>query len=118
MDHPTIHPQAGRAPAVSAQKLAAWLDQGHDDVMPPGTLPDMELWGPMDRLSHEFQAIGFYLSAHPLDTKRVQMERLNIVPFTEIERALHIQGGNDAGRSDKDKSPVVPKCHYGVCRRW
>ena len=31
MDHPTIHPQAGRAPAVSAQKLAAWLDQGHDD---------------------------------------------------------------------------------------
>jgi len=31
MDHPTIRPQAERAPAVSAETLARWLDQGHDD---------------------------------------------------------------------------------------
>ncbi|MDL2338038.1 MAG: sulfurtransferase [Pseudomonadota bacterium] len=31
MNHPAIRPQAERAPAVSPQTLARWLDQGHDD---------------------------------------------------------------------------------------
>jgi UPF0176 protein len=31
MDRPTIRPAAGRAPAVRADHLAVWLDQGHDD---------------------------------------------------------------------------------------
>ena len=31
MDHPTIRPADGRAPAVDAATLKRWLDQGHDD---------------------------------------------------------------------------------------
>ncbi|MBC7954686.1 MAG: sulfurtransferase [Cytophagales bacterium] len=31
MDHPTVRPQAGRAPAVDAKTLVRWLDAGHDD---------------------------------------------------------------------------------------
>ncbi|MFB8385694.1 sulfurtransferase [Microbacterium sp. NPDC055910] len=31
MDHPTIRPEHGRAPAVSPQTLQRWLDDGHDD---------------------------------------------------------------------------------------
>ena len=31
MNHPTIRPQEGRAPAVDAKTLARWLDAGHDD---------------------------------------------------------------------------------------
>lgn len=31
MNHPTIRPHAGRAPAVTAATLNKWLDQGHDD---------------------------------------------------------------------------------------
>lgn len=31
MRHPMIRPEAGRAPAVDAKTLKAWLDQGHDD---------------------------------------------------------------------------------------
>jgi len=31
MNHPTIRPHAGRAPAVTAATLNRWLDQGHDD---------------------------------------------------------------------------------------
>ena len=31
MNHPTIQPQHGRAPAVTAATLKRWLDQGHDD---------------------------------------------------------------------------------------
>jgi UPF0176 protein len=31
MNHPTIRPQAGRAPSVTPGELNRWLDQGHDD---------------------------------------------------------------------------------------
>lgn len=31
MNHPTIRPAEGRAPAVDALTLRRWLDQGHDD---------------------------------------------------------------------------------------
>jgi len=31
MDHPTIRPEAGRAPAVGPATLRRWLDQGRDD---------------------------------------------------------------------------------------
>jgi UPF0176 protein len=31
MNHPTVKPQAGRAPAVDAKTLLRWLDAGHDD---------------------------------------------------------------------------------------
>jgi UPF0176 protein len=31
MNHPTIQPQHGRAPAVPAATVKRWLDQGHDD---------------------------------------------------------------------------------------
>lgn len=31
MNHPTIRPASGRAPAVDAVTLARWLDAGHDD---------------------------------------------------------------------------------------
>jgi len=40
MDHPTIRPAQGRAPAVDAQTLARWLDQGHDDEQRPVVLLD------------------------------------------------------------------------------
>lgn len=35
MDHPTIHPATGRAPAVDAQTVKRWLDAGVDDTGRP-----------------------------------------------------------------------------------
>ena len=35
MNHPTIQPQWGRAPAVAAATVKRWLDQGHDDAGRP-----------------------------------------------------------------------------------
>jgi DNA polymerase-3 subunit alpha len=49
------------------------------------SIPD---WNPLERLSYEFQAIGFYLSSHPLDTKKRQLERMNIIPMAQAELAL------------------------------
>lgn len=35
MNHPAIRPDQGRAPALDAQTLKRWLDQGHDDAGRP-----------------------------------------------------------------------------------
>ena len=40
MDHPTICPVEGRAPAVDAETLARWLDQGCDDAGKPVVMLD------------------------------------------------------------------------------
>lgn len=40
MNHPTIRPEAGRAPAVPAKTVQRWLDQGHDDNGRPVVMLD------------------------------------------------------------------------------
>ena len=40
MNHPTIRPEAGRAPAVDAATLARWLDAGVDDTGRPVVMLD------------------------------------------------------------------------------
>ena len=41
-------------------------------------LPPRENWLPMDKLAHEFEAVGFYLSGHPLDDYGKVLARLGI----------------------------------------
>lgn len=40
MKRPLIRPEAGRAPAVTAQTLARWLENGHDDENRPVVMMD------------------------------------------------------------------------------
>ncbi|MDX5359690.1 MAG: DNA polymerase III subunit alpha [Alphaproteobacteria bacterium] len=43
-------------------------------------------WLPLDRLAEEFAAIGFYLSAHPLDDYQRALARARVLPYAEILR--------------------------------
>ncbi len=52
------------------------------------TLPAVADWPPMDRLRHEFEAIGFYLSAHPLDSYGAALGRLDVVRYADLAPAL------------------------------
>jgi DNA polymerase-3 subunit alpha len=47
-------------------------------------LPTMPDWAPMERLKEEFDAIGFYLSAHPLDAYASALRQAKVKTFTEI----------------------------------
>lgn len=51
-------------------------------------LPDKSEWSPLEKLSNEFSAIGFYLSSHPLDSKTAQLERMRIIKYSEIAERL------------------------------
>jgi DNA polymerase-3 subunit alpha len=48
------------------------------------TLPDLPDWPEMERLKREFDAIGFYLSAHPLDAYKKVLERLRTKTAVEL----------------------------------
>ncbi|MSO92158.1 MAG: DNA polymerase III subunit alpha [Rhodospirillales bacterium] len=56
-----------------------------------GSAPDVRLnlpavadWAPMDRLKEEFDAIGFYLSAHPLDAFAKALRRLKVKRIADV----------------------------------
>ncbi len=50
----------------------------------PLRLPDVPDWPPMERLSAEAEAVGFHLTAHPLDAYAVALGRLGVVASTTL----------------------------------
>ncbi len=62
--------------------------------VPAIALPTVEDWSGMNRLRHEFGAIGFYLSAHPLDTYSAALERLQVLRSADLSSL----GTADLGR--------------------
>jgi DNA polymerase-3 subunit alpha len=47
-------------------------------------LPPVDDWDESDRLRHEFEAIGFYLSAHPLDGEERTLEKLGVARYADV----------------------------------
>ena len=55
-----------------------------------------EPWLPAERLHREFQAVGFYLSAHPLDEYKGALEKMRVQNWAEFSAA--VKRGATAGR--------------------
>jgi DNA polymerase-3 subunit alpha len=60
---------------------------------PSVPLPHVDDWPDMQRLRHEFDAIGFYLSAHPLDAYGRSLERLRVVRADELAAVFQRESG-------------------------
>jgi len=58
---------------------------GQPEALKLQPVPD---WPAMERLQREFDALGFYLSAHPLDGYRSLLERRRVVSIAELPRAV------------------------------
>ncbi len=75
---------------------------GQDDMFASGPtvsrieLPAAANWLPSERLHREFQSIGFYLSAHPLDEFRPLMQKMRVQLYADFERS--VRAGASAGR--------------------
>jgi DNA polymerase III subunit alpha len=59
-------------------------------------LPAVEPWLPAQRLQREYDAVGFFLSGHPLDDYAAALKRLRVQPWSEFARA--VKAGASAGR--------------------
>jgi DNA polymerase-3 subunit alpha len=62
----------------------------------PIVLPSIEPWLPAERLRREYDAVGFFLSGHPLDDYTAVLKKLRVQSWAEFARA--VKGGATAGR--------------------
>jgi DNA polymerase-3 subunit alpha len=46
-------------------------------------LPSVRDWSTMEKLSNEFDAVGFFLTAHPLDAYKRALKQQNVMTWTE-----------------------------------
>ncbi|MBL4613917.1 MAG: DNA polymerase III subunit alpha, partial [Magnetovibrio sp.] len=84
--HMGIEAIMGEASAQQSERESNQIGMfgGEDQPKQMIRLPDVAEWPPMERLREEFDAIGFYLSAHPLDSYGKSLGRLGVVPFSEV----------------------------------
>jgi DNA polymerase III subunit alpha len=59
-------------------------------------LPAVEPWLPAERLQKEFDAVGFFLTGHPLDDYAATLKRMRVQSWAEFARA--VRAGASAGR--------------------
>jgi DNA polymerase III subunit alpha len=62
----------------------------------PVMMPALEAWLPAERLQREYDAVGFFLSGHPLDDYTAALKRLRVQSWAEFARA--VKSGAGAGR--------------------
>jgi DNA polymerase-3 subunit alpha len=59
-----------------------------DSIMPeikPPVIPECDKWGLPELLDREKEVVGIYLSAHPLDGYKFEMENYGFVPINQME---------------------------------
>ena len=104
----SIEPNRARAFAA-ADTLLATAQRTHDDAVlgqselfggsaavAPIVVPALEPWLPAERLQREYEAVGFFLTGHPLDDYGAALKRLRVQSWSEFSRA--VKGGAGAGR--------------------
>ena len=68
--------------AKSSNQVSLFGEAGAD--IPEPRLPFRDDWLPIERLTQEHQAIGFYLSGHPLDDYMGPLKRRDVKTLTEV----------------------------------
>ncbi|WP_245431088.1 DNA polymerase III subunit alpha, partial [Rhodoplanes roseus] len=103
-----IEPDRARAHAAveavlaTAQRTAAEAESGQGDIFGgPGTpeplkIPHYEHWVPAEKLQREYDAIGFFLTGHPLDDYAHLLKKLRLQTWQDLCRG--VKAGQQAGR--------------------
>ncbi len=82
---PTKPPRSGKANCSAAAARAS-----------RSRCRQAEPWLPAERLRREYEAVGFFLSGHPLDDYAAVLKKLRVQPWAEFSRA--VKAGATAGR--------------------
>ena len=75
--------------AKASTQVSLFGEAGTD--IPEPRLPFRDDWLPVERLAEEHQAIGFYLSGHPLDDHMPALRRQKVLTLAEVTAAA--EGG-------------------------
>ncbi len=85
----------GRA-SRATDNAAAGQDELFGSMPEALNLPSVNDWLPAERLQREYAAVGFYLSAHPLDEYAGVLERMRVQRWSDF--AEQVRAGVTAGR--------------------
>ena len=100
IDRGVVHANADLVLAA-ANRSAGDRVSGQNDLFGGGDapasldLPPTHHWPPIERLANEFDAVGFFLSGHPLDEYDSVLERLKVETWSEF--AAKTRAGRSAG---------------------
>jgi DNA polymerase III subunit alpha len=90
IDRATAFANVDRVIAVGSRSIEA-VSAGQEDLFvglsrlpPPMELRSAPPWKPVDRLSREFDAVGFFLTGHPLDDYQEVLDSLGVEPWVEF----------------------------------
>ncbi|WP_296474201.1 DNA polymerase III subunit alpha [Roseinatronobacter sp.] len=70
--------------ARASNQVSLFGEAGED--IPEPRLAQVDDWLPTERLGHEHQAVGFYLSGHPLDDYAGPLKRKQVLTLAEVEK--------------------------------
>ena len=70
--------------ARASSQVSLFGEAGDD--LPEPRLKSRDDWLPVERLAQEHQAIGFYLSGHPLDDYMPALKRKNVLTLAELTK--------------------------------
>ena len=76
--------------AKGSNQVSLFGDSGAD--IPEPRLPFRDDWLPVERLGNEHQAVGFYLSGHPLDDYMSALKRKNVRTLAELTQLALSRG--------------------------
>jgi DNA polymerase-3 subunit alpha len=103
LDHNRARVSAGvEAILAACQRSHEASSIGQNDMFggaadaPTIMLPQVEPWLPAERLRREYDAVGFFLSGHPLDDYATALKRLRVQSWAEFSRA--VKAGATAGK--------------------
>lgn len=74
----------------NSNQVSLFGDQGEKHTI---ILPEVNDWDLIEKLKCEKEAVGFYLSAHPLDAYTTVLARQKVIPSTEIAEGASGKGG-------------------------
>ncbi len=81
----------GTAANAAEERTSAQVSLFGGAVQPKLALPNCPDWSQAERLANELDAVGFYLSGHPMDAYAKALKRLGALKSSEIVR--HLQSG-------------------------
>jgi DNA polymerase III subunit alpha len=87
---------ASRQATNAAQGTSDLFGGAGAAAQPQLDMRPMKAWTPMERLQREFEAVGFFLSGHPLDAYAAILPKLGIVSYADLD--ARAERGVVAGR--------------------
>jgi DNA polymerase III subunit alpha len=78
--------------AAGQNDMFGGMQAASDDLV----MPVRDAWLPMEKLAQEFEAVGFYLSGHPLDEYTKPLARLGVESWQSFQEKILTKGATAA----------------------